>query len=295
MTRFGRVLVLGVLAASSVLHAHIFAANAPPALRQEQQASAAKAVALTPDEMEAFLLKARVVSMRSAGNGVTNSRRATLSDGVITHDAHIQVIDQAVPVFQAGKVTELNFKDSYRYNIAGYKVARLLHLDSVPMSVERHMEGKTAAVTWWVDDVQMDEKERVKRKLSAPDRDRSAKQIQIMRIFDELIQNRDRNQGNILWTADWKMWLIDHTRAFRTATTLTKPDQLMRIDRGFLDALRALTPDAVTQATAGVLTKLEMTSMLARRDRLVKHYEDRIARAGEQVVVFSFESAVNDR
>ena len=39
-------------------------------------------------------------------------------------------------------------------------------------------------------------------------------QLQVVRVFDELIQNRDRNQGNILWTSDWKMWLIDHTRAF---------------------------------------------------------------------------------
>ena len=36
-----------------------------------------------------------------------------------------------------------------------------------------------------------------------------------LRIFDELIQNRDRNTGNLLWTTDWKMWMIDHTRAFR--------------------------------------------------------------------------------
>ena len=36
-----------------------------------------------------------------------------------------------------------------------------------------------------------------------------------MYVFDELIQNRDRNPGNSLWTTDWKLWLIDHTRAFR--------------------------------------------------------------------------------
>ena len=26
--------------------------------------------------------------------------------------------------------------------------------------------------------------------------------IHIMRVFDELIQNRDRNAGNLLWTTD---------------------------------------------------------------------------------------------
>jgi hypothetical protein len=70
----------------------------------------------------------------------------------------------AQAVFEAGRNTELNFKDTYRYNIAGYRVAKLIGLTTVPMSVERTVEGKVAAVTWWVDDVQMDEKERMKTK-----------------------------------------------------------------------------------------------------------------------------------
>ena len=77
---------------------------------------------------------------------------------------HIQTVDIAKPVFEAGRNTELNFKDTYRYNIAGYRVAQLLGLTTVPMSVERDVDGKMAAVTWWVDDVQMDEKERLKTK-----------------------------------------------------------------------------------------------------------------------------------
>ncbi len=283
MTRFGRVLILGFLTAGGVLHlstglaAQEVAAAAPASV-------AVRAVALTPDEMEAFLQKARVVSTRDAGNGTTGSRRATLSDGTITHDAHVQVIDKAMPVFQAGGKTELNFTDSYRYNIAAYQIARLLGLENVPMSVSRNMEGKTAAVTWWIDDIQMDEKERLKRKASDPDRNRYTRQRQAMTVFDELIQNKDRNQGNILWTSDWTMWLIDHTRAFRTGRSLMKPDQLVRIDRVLLDHLRAITREALQAATARTLTQSERDALLARRDRIVAHYDARIARVGEDVV-----------
>ena len=41
-----------------------------------------------------------------------------------------------------------------------------------------------------------------------------------MKVWDELIQNKDRNAGNIIWTSDWSMWLIDHTRAFRLGKEL---------------------------------------------------------------------------
>ena len=271
---------------SRVLGAILLVGLAPTLLAQETPAPASTP-ALSPEAMEAFLLKARVSNQRDAGSGVTNSRRATLTDGQLTHDAHIQTVDIAQQVFEAGRNTELNFKDTYRYNIAGYRVAKLIGLTTVPMSVERTIEGKVAAVTWWVDDVQMDEKERMKTKSLGPDPVRTNKQIQIMRIWDELIQNRDRNQGNILWTHDWTMWLIDHTRAFRLNGNLLKPEQLARCDRGLLERLRAVTPQALAQAVGNSLTKQEQEALLARRDKIIKHYDERIARLGEPVVLFT--------
>jgi hypothetical protein len=271
---------------SRVLGAILLVGLAPTLFAQGAPAPAPSS-ALSPEAMEAFLLKARVSNMRDAGSGVTNSRRATLTDGQLTHDAHIQTVDIAQHVFEAGRNTELNFKDTYRYNIAGYRVAKLIGLTTVPMSVERNVEGKVAAVTWWVDDVQMDEKERMKTKSQGPDPVRTSKQIQIMRVWDELIQNRDRNQGNILWTHDWTMWLIDHTRAFRLNTNLLKPEQLSRCDRGFLERLRAVTPESLAQAVGNSLTKQEQEALLARRDKIIKHYDERIARLGEPVVLFT--------
>jgi len=239
---------------------------------------------LAPSEMEAFLLKGRIDDVRDAGGGVTGSRRASITYGAVTHDVHIQTVDIAKPVFQAGQHTELNFKDTYRFNIAGYRLARLVGIDTVPMSVERNVGGKVAAVTWWVDDVQMDEKERLKRKTMGPNPLRTSNQIQTMRIWDELIQNRDRNQGNILWTNDWTMWLIDHTRAFRLGKELLKPNEITRIDRGLFNRLKALTEESIEKAVGDALTKDERDAVLARRDRILKLLEERAARVGEVAV-----------
>ncbi len=243
---------------------------------------------LPPSEMEAFLLKGTILDVRDAGGGVTGSRRAKVTHGTMTHDVHIQSVDIMKPVFSAGEHTELNFKDSYRFNIAGYRLARLLGIHTVPMSVERSVNGKTAAVTWWVDDVQMDEKERLKRKTMGPNPLRTSHQIQLMRIWDELIQNRDRNQGNILWTNDWTMWLIDHTRAFRLGKDLVKPEDLTRIDRGLLARLKDLTKDSVAKAVGNSLFESERDAVIERRDRIVRLYEERVARVGEAAVIFDF-------
>jgi hypothetical protein len=246
---------------------------------------AASRPALSQDEIEQFLLNGKIGRARSAGNGVTNSQRAPLSDGRITHEAHIQVVDQARAIFEAGKATEVNFKDTYRYNIAGYRVARLLGL-YVPVSVERSFQGKPAAFTWWIDDVLTTEEDRVKNKMRAPDPARFGRQIQTMRIFDELIQNRDRNQGNLVWTKDWTLWLIDHTRAFRLGRELRNPDQVDGCDRTLFERLKALTVEAVTKAAGTSLTSAEIAALIARRDLLVGHLQKRIAEKGEAAVLY---------
>ena len=245
-------------------------------------------ITLSPEEMEVFLRTAKITKKRDTGKGVTDTIRATLSDGRITHDAQIQTVDIEKTVFEAGKASETNFKDTYRYNIGGYRLARLLSMTNVPMSVKRSVDGKDAAVTWWIDDVQFDEQGRLKQaQRQGPSPERTAKQIANRLVFDELIQNRDRNQGNLLWTKDWTLWLIDHTRAFRLGKQLMKPDQLSRCDRALLAALRTLTWEGLKKEMGDVMRDDEMRAVLVRRDLIVKHFEDRAALLGEPIVLFT--------
>jgi hypothetical protein len=237
--------------------------------------------------METFLLEARIIKDRGAGGGVTGSRLVTMTDGTITHDAHVQTVDISQTVFQAGEHSETNFRDTYRYNIAAYRVARLIGLTTVPMSVRRYIDGKEASVTWWVDDIAMDEKARVKARASGPNPARTGEQVQTLRVFDELIQNKDRNSGNILWDKQWTLWMIDHTRAFRLDEKLLKPERLVRCDRRLLASLRTLAAEPLKEAVGDSLTKYEQEALLARRERIVKIYDDRIARYGEAAVLFT--------
>ena len=252
-----------------------------------QTTAVSSPVTLTPAQMETFLLRAKIVRSRPVGTGVTGSLRATLSDGTLTHDAQIQYVNQTRPLFQApGVAAELNFKDAYRYNIAGYRLAVLLGLDNVPMSVERRVDGKGAALTWWIDEVMMDEKERLAKDAHGPDPERTAMQTHIMRVFDELISNRDRNMGNLMWTTDWKMWMIDHTRAFRLGDDLQRPAALLRVERSLLENMRRLTAEEMAKAVGSYLTRAEVGAVIERRDVIVKLFDAKIAERGEASVLY---------
>ena len=142
---------------------------------------------LSDKEKEEFLLKAKVITIRPVSIGVTGTRRATLSDGHLTHDTSIQTVDQYEPTFPTERGAELNFRDSYKYNIAAYRLDRLLNLRMVPVSVERKTERKKGAFTWWVDDVMMMEKERRAQGIVAPDEQGWNDQASQARIFNELV------------------------------------------------------------------------------------------------------------
>ena len=274
-----RAALLGVLAIAWLVW------SAP--LLAAQEAAAVARPALTPAQMEDFLLHAQIVGTKGVNTGVTNTRRATLSDGQITHDASIQTVDISKALFKPDKgPSEMNFKDSYRFNIAAYRLAMLLGLDNVPMSVERRVQGSPAAVTWWIDDVVMDEGARRKKQTIAPDA-RTAAWIHIQRVFDELIQNSDRNAGNTLWTRDGKMWMIDHTRGFRYDKKLKSPQLLERCERGLLEKMRGLTAETLKRELDDTVGKAEIDALLARRDEIVKLFDGMIARRGEGAILYT--------
>jgi hypothetical protein len=241
--------------------------------RAQDAKGATATPALTDAQIEQFLLKADVIKTKGTSKGVTGSLHATLSDGTMTHDAHIQSIDESKREFQGTSGTEFNFRDSWTFNIAGYKLDRLMGLNMVPVSVSRRFRSKPSAFTWWVDDVVMDEGDRLKKKIQPPDSQRWNEQMQLVRLFDQLIYNVDRNMGNLVITKDWRVWAIDHTRAFRTHDTLKSPDNITRCDRRVLAQLKQLDKDTLKREMGGVLDEWQIRGLLARRDAIVAKIE----------------------
>jgi hypothetical protein len=243
---------------------------------------------LTRAQMEEFLLKAKVIEQRNLSTGITNSQRALLDDGKLRHNAHIQLVNISKTSFQTVQGTELNFRDCYKFNVAAYELDKLLELNMVPVSVERKV-GSMAAVTWWVDDAAMTELDRKKKKLKPPDLHSWNQQMYVCRVFDQLIYNTDRNLGNLVITKDWKIWLIDHTRAFRAMKDLRSRENLVQSDRKLLANLRQLTKETLEKAVDRYLLPPEIEGLLARRDRIVSFFDEQIAKKGEAAVLFDLE------
>jgi len=241
---------------------------------------------LTRGEMATFLLKASVVRSRTASKGITSPLRLTLSDGRLTHDAAFQRVDEHKPVQDFGNGRrEYNFVDSWRYNLAAFEIAELIGIgEMMPVTVERKLDGSSGALSWWVDTL-MDEAARVKKKIEPPDPLGWNRQMQTLRVFTELVNDTDRNLGNVLITPDWQIRMIDYTRAFRL-TSAIREGEIARCDRNLLTALESMTLASLTKATDRHLTKFEIKAVLERRDRIVARVRQLVADKGEASVLY---------
>jgi hypothetical protein len=242
---------------------------------------------LTTDQMKEFLLKAKVVRSSQSKKGITNPWHLVLSDGTVTHDGSFQSIDEHKPSMQFGNgQTEYNFVDSYKYNIAAYALAELLGIeDMLPVYVERKWQGQLGSLSWWLP-VKMDEGERLKKKLPAPDPDAWNKQMYRIRVFDSLVYDTDANLTNVLIGEDWKIWRVDFSRAFRLSENIQDPKDLVQCNRQLFAKLKALDSNELTQKTKGYLTKLEAQALMARRDKIVAYFNKLIAQKGENAVLY---------
>jgi len=236
--------------------------------------------------MREFLRSAKVIKSTEIGKGVTRPLQLTLTDGTLTHDAAFQGVDERKikAEFAAGR-TELNFVDSYHFNIAAYELAGLLGLqEMMPVTVERRWQGRLGSWTWWID-AMMDEQRRLDEKVRPPDAEAWNRQIFRMRVFAELVADSDRNLGNVLITHDWSLVMIDFTRAFRLSKEVSVKG-LPRCDRRLLEAMRSLQAAAVERAAAKHLSKFEVQALMARRDAIVAHFDKLVAEKGQAAVLY---------
>jgi hypothetical protein len=239
---------------------------------------------------EEFLTTAEIVGQEQLkGEGaVTNPWKLTLSKDGLQKFALWKNID----------VLTGRFPDSWKWEVAAYRIDRLLDLNMVPATVERRFHGDRGSIQIWVES-EMTLKKKVEKKIKTP----SYKvfywnrALFLQRFFDNLIGNEDRHQNNYLITADWRLILIDHSRSFRTSKKFTKgliytekhpegPMEMRELPRAMVDKLKALTPEVVQAAVGEYLTDEEIKAMFLRRDLMLLEIDKLVKKYGGENVLY---------
>ena len=239
------------------------------------------------EEIESFLSEARVVSMTTLSEGITGARRVVLErDGIRMRAIFRDVMRTKERVMPRTGRT-LYFRDDCIFERAAYRLSQLLGLHTIPPVVQRTIDGKPGTLQIWIEKGRSD-KERKRAGLTPPDLDSFERQYQAIQFFDNLIYSEDRNAGNILVEPSWKMWMIDHTRAFRRWKKLPQPEKVQFCERGLWDKLHTLDETEVRERLKDLLKPSELEGLMERHGLLVAHIQKLIVERGEGQVLYKW-------
>ncbi len=263
------------------------ATAAPPAERVWLGAGGKRLPFETAAEAVDFLANARVVSWKELSTGITRPKKLVLErDGVRAHAVYHQIDrrERKVKRLRNGQLAHFLI-DSHKSQVAAYELSQLLGLEGVPPTALREVDGRVGSVQLWIENA-VTEQQRRERSLDPPDRVDWNQQKADQWVFDNLINNIDRNTGNTLIDEAWNLWLIDHTRSFGQDRQLPYPERISSISKELWAGLRALDEREVRGRLEPYLGKSELRALLVRREKLVEAIEARIARLGGERVVY---------
>jgi hypothetical protein len=249
------------------------------------------------ESWEEFLRTAEIIKSEPEREGVTHPWKLILRQGDVEHKAvwkNIDIMDGEIP-------------DRWRFEIAAYRLDKLLGLNMIPPVVEREFRGKKGDLSLWADNKYSElkvEEENISKPESVLAHWNDMKYL--TRAWDCLIANDDRTQQNVLYTEDWRTILIDHTRAFRSdkahrerliygskgIKTMDdgkggrRPVLFRRLPRAFVEKIRSLEKAAVQAAVGPYLTGAEIDALMARKPILLAEIDEMIRRDGESAVLY---------
>lgn len=240
----------------------------------------------TDEEILEFLKTAEIVSTERIPVGVTRPRRAILQKDGIRVQATLKSIDETEDWVRLSDGTHaVELRDYFLFEYAAYELARLLGIDSVPPTVIRRDRVEPVSLQLWIENG-MTEAERRERQLQPPGARRWIRQVQTMYLFDDLIGNVDRNVGDIVIDSDWKLWMIDHSRAFQARFEPRHLDQIRFCRRDLWEKLPRLDAEQIRARVGNALTGPQIDALLERRDAMVARVKSLIDELGEGVVLF---------
>jgi len=244
------------------------------------------------DKWEDFLKTAKVVAQEQITGplAVTNPWILTLEKDGVQHKA----VWKNIFGERIG-----GFKETWKGEIAAYRLSRALGLNMVPVTAEREFQGDRGSCQIWFE-AWNNMETILKKKINPPGIKAlyNARNLCLQRAFDNLIYNVDRHQRNYLIMEDWRMILIDHSRSFATSKKACSdliydeknkesPKFIMEtLPRAFFEALKALTAEGARTAVGEYLTDGEIACMMSRRDLMVAWMDKRIAEQGEARVLY---------
>jgi len=231
------------------------------------------------EEIENFLLTAEVISIeKNLELGRTNFWTVLLKDGQKERNAIFKYVHRPRPSI---------LPDSYTYEIAAYKINKILDLDLVPPVVERKINGQTGSLQLMVENVITD-RDRELQSIEPEKPDEFKNSLYTVKIFEILVNDPCNDSEDILiQTNDWKVWRVDFSEAFFPSTDILLKCPIDRCSKSLYNKLLELDKSELKKMLSPYLNEKERDALWERKQLIIKTIDDLIKQKGTDQVLFS--------
>jgi hypothetical protein len=246
-------------------------------------------VPLRGEEAEAFLVEAEVVGEPEEFDeaAITGPVRVSLTDGSRTFRAIFKHEETRYPEFRFSDGREVdNARDSFRHEIAAYRLDQMLGLDIVPPCVERKINSHTGSLCFWVEG-SMTEAERRERGLQPSDPTWYKGQLREIELFQQFIADLDYSDlRNLVVDEKLRIHKVDSSMAFDPDPNLLTGLYSSRLSRRLIEAIEALDKKQMNEALKPWLHKDQLSGLWERRKRILKRADQLIDDYGEERTLY---------
>jgi hypothetical protein len=227
-----------------------------------------------------------IVEREQMSRGVAKNIKLNIEFKGVRFKAVMRLIDVTEKEKTGSQRMVVKYRDSYIFESAAYELSEVLGIGRVPPTVERSVGEVGSTVQIWMEGTAPEDIMLEEGRLKPPNKTTWWKQKAIMWVFDALLANTDRNQGNLLIDENWDLWLIDHTRAFRETSVLFDVEHLDMCERKLWGALKETDDETIRKRLEPYLTSAELTKLFLRKQKLIKHFNKRIKKHGEDRILY---------
>jgi hypothetical protein len=233
---------------------------------------------LSPQESEAYLKTAAVLAVQKESvSGRTAPWKIKLESDGNVRQALFKYINRPRPD---------PIPDSYKYELAAYKLSAYLGLGFVPPVVEREIEGMPGSLQVFVENAVSEE--RVKEKnFRPPDAKAFAGDMDDLKVFENLVHDSCTNeQDTLIQQPDWRVFRVDFSQAFAPDGQTGPGCEIMRCSRKLYGALNGWDEAEVARLLSPYLNPEEIRALNARRNLIIWAIRHLIESKGEGAVLF---------
>ena len=227
---------------------------------------------------EEFLSTAEIVHSQEVGEGITDPLRLTLRQGDQERQGIFKTVDRTIDQVSRTTGLEPKFTDKYVYEVAAYRIDRLIGMRLVPTTVLRTVDGDEGSLQLWIEDITtMDRALEIHGDSPMENVDLLLERLMLTYILDALIYNVDRNHTNILVDFENdRFYPIDHSRAFRLYKKIPPMRETeIEVPAEVASRLRQLDLETLQKVLGDLLELSQIKAVEKRRKVLIKELESR--------------------